>query len=233
MATISGRLRKLNEKKNETQPPPLAREVRFETEDEKGLEGGLDTVLMNNILNAITSKMGELIPPTLERQETKGFEDYVDNPAEQCDSKFLFISDSPLAGEVKRHLQSYNTLRSYDSTFVNRSCVDLASNKIDYIWIDITNTNARQWLEINLKKCDPYVSCLVWSGNKRNKFVDDIRPFVRLDCKLENLNRLKSLSMRDLMHSVENHTSIHAPANRCLAFLGLNPCGRLKKKTIQ
>jgi hypothetical protein len=234
MSSISGRLRKLNEEKSGALP--VAKEVKFETDEEKP-QGHIipslsENVLISNILNVITEKMGDLIPPVVERQETKIFETNDEPEAIEAEKKFLFISDAPLIGEIKKHVE-YSNIRTYDTTFVNRTCKDLESNGVQYIWIDICNTNARRWLELNVRKCDPYVSCLVWRGNKRNKFLDDLKPYVNIESKLENLGRLKSLSMRELMENLENHTEIHAPANRCLSFMGLNPCGRLKKKTIR
>lgn len=227
MTSISGRLRKLSEE----QTPPLAKEVKFETEDEKPQESVLNNVMINSLLNALTEKMSDMLPPVLERQATKDVKT-VEPEESEPEKKFLFISDAPLIGEIKKHVE-YSNIRTYDTTFVNRTCKDLESNGIQYIWIDISNTKARQWLELNLKKTDPFISCLVWRGSKRNKFLVDLRPYVNIESKLENLGRLKSLSMRELMDNLENHVDIHPPANRLLTLCGLNPCGRLQKKTIR
>ena len=50
---------------------------------------------------------------------------------------FLFISDGPITGPIKRQLQSYTNIRPYDENFINRSTSSISGLISDLIEGDI------------------------------------------------------------------------------------------------
>lgn len=156
----------------------------------------------------------------------------VDEPKEEdspeIKKNFMFISDRDICNEVKKQLTNYTNLRKYDTNFINRNCQELIDNNIEHIWLNISDDKCREWLKHNIKS-DVFKKILVFSSNKRSKFLDDVMEHVDLCTKLSNLNKLNSLSLPEMVDKVEQYVEIHDVPNKCLNFFG---CGSslIKKK---
>lgn len=141
---------------------------------------------------------------------------------EPCYDHILFVSDMKITDEVKTSLLTFPNVRNFDENFINRNCKDLFTAKIDHIWIDISSKQAKEWLQLNVKNCDPFLPILVYKGSKRSKFVDDLEEHVETVCRLKDLKKLRALNFEDMIGQMSNMVSIHSPANALMDCLGFS-----------
>ena len=166
-------------------------------------------------------------PPKLTRQRNVTM---VDDP-ESDQKNFIFVSDTNMTPEIKEQMNSYTNIRPYSDNFINRSPLHLLQAGIEHIWINISNKKARQWLQLNLKRCLAYTRVLVWTSSKRAKFLVDLRPHIDIETRACNLSKLSALSLDQLMQKVEDRIDIHSVPNKCMAFLGCSK--QVSKKKIE
>lgn len=145
----------------------------------------------------------------------------------------LFISDCKLSSSIKEQLSDYSNIKRFDKKlFANRS---LQSLLIEYdcqhIWINLCQQSARDWLGCYLPRNNNlYLTVVANSGNKANKWLDDVADFADIKTKVKHLNKIKSLSFPSFSDKLEN-LFIHSPASPFLSCMGLsNKINRAKSK---
>lgn len=185
--------------------------------------------LEDEIFEQVALKLCELkglSPPPLVRQTN----DTVTTGPPAIRKNFLFISDSKISQAIRQQLRSYVNIRQFDQNFTNRTCDDLYNNNIQHLWINISNRQARRWLENNIKNKGCYTSVLVYRGSTKNKFLLDLEGQVDIVSKMKHLNRLNALSLDELINKLGNRVPIHSPANALMACLGCSKSIIKKKK---
>lgn len=136
----------------------------------------------------------------------------------------MFISDLKLNDEIKKELYEWSSIRNYSNQFTNRTIKELYDCGIEHIWINIDDTDARHWLEQNIKKNTHYTTVLVYKGHIRNLFLIDLKEHVQTTIRLKDLKKLKSLTFDELLHKIDNIVKIHSPASCLSSIIG---CGNL------
>ena len=149
----------------------------------------------------------DLSPPQLTREETKFLFD-----VEKKENCYMFISD----GFHPRFCNLYQIV-GFDEKMINRKADDV-SKAFPRIWVNISSNQARRWLEQNLKTTEDYTTILVYSGNKKNKFLSDLVDNVHISSKMKALNKTGGLTIDEIVEGLANRIDIHPPAN-CLAAL--------------
>lgn len=132
----------------------------------------------------------------------------------------LFISDQKLTTDIEGKLHSMTPVVNYSTLFINRTPAMLKEKGVTHIWINISQTDARRWLEQCLTTQDAYTTVLLYSGSSRNLFLDDLKDHVDITCKIKQLDKLQALSFEDLISGVDNMLKIHSPANWVAKLVG-------------
>ena len=201
-------------------------EVRIPVDSKEASQTVEDDIMEKLVNTLLESKLAGLEePPKLVRTSLY---DYEKPEVKDKERNFLFIADCQINKHIKQQLSGQD-IRIFDANFINRDTEALYEAGIEHIWLNICDKQARQWLELNLKPNVIYTSCLVWSKNKLNKFLRDLRPHVDIESKVSGLSKISALSLDEMMNKLENKIDIHSPAS-CLA--GLFSCGGsiVKKK---
>lgn len=237
----------------EEKPPELSHRennVKFETTegepimfnegsklDEKlnELSQGLADIIGGEIEAPFMERKKESISERLRRQEPLSVREFkVMEPEPVREQKqnrhYLFVSDQSITKEIKCHIDGFNMLKSYNHNFINRRCEDLLRAGINHIWININDTKARAWLELNLLDRGDMIAVLVYSSNKYSKFLDDLEKHCDIKSKIGNLKKLNSLSLEDMMSQLAVKIDIHSPPGRCSPLLSLIGCNSNVKK---
>lgn len=158
-----------------------------------------------------------LVRPELKRAESVAVAPVSDDDDEPISFKnCMFISDKPLSDNIKTQL-GFKDVRPFDSNFTNRKPSQLLAAQIDHIWIDLSDSKARHWLELNLKK-NCYTRVLIHERGKNQKFLKDLESHCDVVTKLKDVKRLSALSFDELMGQMGDMVKIHSPAS-CLGEL--------------
>lgn len=224
--SLSRIIQRQNEQKRDSKSPEAPC-----IHDEKETSSLESEILDNLVSQLIHNKLDKKIPipsPDDKPLERKSNVRDLDGP--ESKHNYMFIADCGMTTPIKQQLKSYTNIRSFDNNFVNRSTLDLLQNGIEHIWVNIKNARARRWLELNLKPCVCYTKVLVWRGSKLNKFLSDVRPYIDIESKISNLNKLNALSLDELMGKLDDHIGIHSPANILAACFGCSKQVSSKKK---
>lgn len=196
--------------------------------DAKIPEPETDTQLENLIFSQLADKILEAKLDT--KIAIPQAEEDIPDPPQPLERNFMFIADCKMTRPIQQQLRSYSKIRAHDSNFTNRTTADLYKAGIKHIWINIGNRQARNWLELNLKMNAVYTTVLVWTGNKRNKFLVDLKPHVDIESKACELSKISALSLDEMMDKLGNKVSIHSPANLCASIFGCSKNLTAKKK---
>lgn len=136
-------------------------------------------------------------------------------------SKYLFISDS------KHKCISDFKITMWNNSMINRSISDIAKH-VESLWICLNNRQAKRWLESYIGNNTSFVSILVRSGSKYNKYMDDLGEYCDIITKKHTLDKVNALSLEELVDMLSSRIDIHSPANVCASFLGCSK--KIKKK---
>lgn len=168
----------------------------------------------------------EVSPPISKSEVAISFSD----PDEKSDfSNILFISDVKMP---KLHLEEFETLKCYsDTLFTNRplkSCFSVCK----YLWFNISDSDARHYLQKNLKDC-PYKVCLVYSHDKNAKWLSELKLFMQGNCSIISLKRLTkvdALSSDEMVQDLlSNILKLTKPTSKAVKILSALCCGSKKK----
>ena len=146
----------------------------------------------------------------------------------------LFVSDTAITPNIKEQLKDYKNIYQYSrDLFTNRSCSDLLTeHDCTHLWVNLTNSFARQWLGKELLKNKNYFVVAVYRGDKRQKWLDDLKSFVDMKCKVSELKKVRSLTYGELLDNLES-LEIHEPVSKLMSCLGLSGSKLSKKKDMR
>ena len=137
--------------------------------------------------------------------------------AKEVPKGLLLVADVKYDKAMRLSLDGLE-FQSYSKLFVNRDCKDL-SKRYKNLWLNIKDSDARRWLELNLKTQDAFKVVLVSYRTTRSKWIEDIKkslPDVTV-LKYKNLRKVL-LSKDSVADSLEDIMSLHGSVG-CLGKL--------------
>lgn len=165
----------------------------------------------------------EIKPEHLSMFDEKMSDEILIDEDDSDEDKFrhiLFVSDCKLIPSIRQQLDDYRNIKEYDrETFTNRSCFDLHDKKIEHIWVNLSDKHARYWISKNILKNKIYTSVCVYSGDKRSKWIEDVKKHCEIIIKARDLGKLKSLTFGEFQDNISSGLDIHPPVKKLLGCL--------------
>jgi hypothetical protein len=151
--------------------------------------------------------------------------------SEETYDYIIFVADYKLTSDIASKLDKFLNIKEYsESSFKNRDFNYLKEQQIHYIWIDLHQDGARDWLRRNVKVNDGYKMILTFSV-KQSKWVADLEPYADLIISKKKIGDASFLTLGELMSEIRDSViKIHKPLGGCFdKFLFKNRLVQEKK----
>lgn len=117
-----------------------------------------------------------------------------DTKDDETDAHYVFISDSLPSKKLSKQFQNLTVFSA--EQFANRSTDDLVALGSSDLWVDISNDDARKWLQKYLPQNTHKVITLY--SDKRAKWIEDVKPFSSTSCKRSLIEQIESVSIGEV-----------------------------------
>lgn len=134
--------------------------------------------------------------------------------------KTIFIADSKLNDKLKVKLTSLTLINEFQKDkFQNRDLQYMTDNEVDYIWIDINDVYAREWINKNMYKNNDYAIVTVYKKSSKNaKWMNDLDSDISVKYKvLENIDALTRRELLTQLACLANKI-LHKPVSKILSW---------------
>lgn len=137
-------------------------------------------------------------------------------------TKICFIADFQMSEDLK------NMLRSFSVPFVEAEMnLDLLFNKsfaelkdVGVVWVNMTSTNARNWVAANLDRPANYALITVYkTKSEYNQWVEQLADVSDNVISKSVLKTIKSLSFEELINKALSVYKIATPKSRCTKIM--------------
>ena len=150
---------------------------------------------MTSILNKIETKQPvepiELVPEPIDNKKTK--------------TRVLFVSDKDLDENLRKQINNWDIIAEYDKdTFTNRDLDYFLEQELNYLWVNLTKSKARDWLTANLDDIGERWKVVVITDDKEKaSWVQQIKEFADLIGSFSDLKKIKSLTLDEMMKKLQ------------------------------
>ena len=149
-------------------------------------------------------------------EEKKNILNVQSNEPSSDDEGVIMISDSDLPSKFKNMVWSHTHVCEYDMiSCLNRTLNYFEKEGYKWIHINLRKEKSRRFLSGLLTDPDihKYKLCII-SNHLEQKFVEDVKSFVKIDIpafSLKDLKKIKSLNLSQLFKIVSEHVKISKP----------------------
>lgn len=132
----------------------------------------------------------------------------------------LFISDYKLTDAICKKLDKFLNIHGFEEeTFKNRDFSYLKEHDVKYIWIDLNQSGAREWVRKHIKHNKEYKVITTYQ-TKGSKWVLDLEPYTTFSCSKKKIGDASYLTLGELMDDIQSATlKISKPVGNCLERL--------------
>lgn len=158
-------------------------------------------------------------------------EGIVEEKSEETYDYIIFVADYKLTSDIASKLDKFLNIKEFsESSFKNRDFKYLKEQQIHYIWTDLHQDGARDWLRRNVKINDGYKMILTFAV-KQSKWVNDLEPYADLIISKKKIGDASFLTLGELMSEIRDSViKIHKPLGGCFdKFLFKNRLVQEKK----
>ena len=219
--SLSSRLKRINTLSTleATKEPPCS-EAHVNTLEAEGLYDIAEDDLALPVLTALAD-LKEPSPP--------------EGPdIEENYSHIVFIADYALTSSIAKTLDKFLNIRKFDEdSFKNRNLDYLKEVGVNYIWIDLHQKGARDWVRRNIGKNDGYKLISTYAV-KQSAWVVDIEKYVDITVSKKNLSSVSYLTLGELISEVRDTAiKLHKPLGCCFdnCYLKIASFKTLTQKT--
>lgn len=156
-------------------------------------------------------------PPPLTRKNAM----FVDDEGKK---KVLILTDH----DDQTELLKQNSISFHPLQFSNRD-LSYFENRTECIWINLTDSNARAWIRLNLGTSDEFLKVVLYKKDKYQKWVQELKDESEIDnvISLKEFKKISAFDIAELTGKLSNYTKLSKP-DTCLT-VGL----KFLKKVIQ
>lgn len=131
--------------------------------------------------------------------------------------KLVFIADCDITDDLKAEFDKYERLVKFKrEAFVNRDISYFSDKKIHYLYINIHEKQAKNWLSENLKQFSKYdyKAVLITGDSRKSDWISNIKEYISSVVKFKDIKDLNTLSLDELLNKVQRF-HIKMPDSRC------------------
>jgi hypothetical protein len=172
-----------------------------------------------------TDNIAKLSDPNVEEPDIEGDDFDLELPVlpieddEKEDENYnwiIFVADYKLTSEVNKKLDKFLNIREFsEEAFKNRTMAYLKEQGVHYIWINLHDKGAREWLRKNVKFNDGY-KMIVTYAVKQSKWVVDLAAYTDFCVSKKKIGDCSYLTLGELMDELRSSViKIHKPLGGC------------------
>jgi hypothetical protein len=140
-----------------------------------------------------------------------------DDGIEENYSHIVFITDYKLTNDVAKQLDKFLNIRNFEEqSFKNRNLSYLKQTNINYIWINLHDSGARDWVRKNINSPNGY-KLIATYNIKSSAWVQDLEKYVDLTVSKKHISDVSYLTVGELFEEIRaKAVKIHPPLSGCL-----------------
>jgi hypothetical protein len=142
---------------------------------------------------------------------------FVENEEEENYDYICFISDYKLTSDVASKLDKFLNIRNFtDASFKNRSLQYLKETNIHYIWVNLHEVGAREWIRRNINSPSGYKLVATYNV-KGSAWTQDLEEYVDITVSKKHISDISYLTLGEMLAEIRAKAiKIHAPMSGCL-----------------